>query len=613
MSNNQYVEFQEGQKYPSKNADKADNPDSFKDAGYLIKEHEVVVDIDNLEIEVIKRMLDYFQIKTQTVWTDNGVHLYYKKPATFKGNKAVCALGFEIEYKHIKNTPNGVTIKRNGKMRKIDNEGIREDLPEFFKHKRNLKSMVGLDEHDGRNNFLFAHRMRIFEMEQWKSILRFINNHIFAKALDEKEFQEIARDGVKPKAEKDNQPEMAKFLIDKYKIVSYLGRLYWYINNQYVTDESLTNRIIAEEVPEMKTNYYKEILNQMDFKAPLIDPEKTFDIKLQNGFLRNGRFWEIKFEDFTPFSIDIPFLKDAATVPVVDEYLEHLSNGDAAYKKFILEVMAHCFITDAEFKRMLAKFFICIGGGGNGKGTFLKIISIILGRKNCSALSIKQMADERYFNTMFGKLVNLGDDIEDEFINKEQAKLIKNIASCDRVAGRRLHENAQEVELTISLIFTSNHLLKAREKGNAWKRRIAWLPMDNNPEVKKADFVKQLTTPEALQYWMRLIVEAYKRLWKQKGFTNCSLVEDYNEKYHLFNDNINQFFEECSSNFEGVGKTAALQAYTEWCEINQEPKQSKDKLYAAIMKRYDLEFGKINIKGKGKETSTTAFKKKGTK
>ena len=609
----EYIEFQEGKKFPSKNAHRADNPDSFKDAGYIIKEQELIIDIDNLEKTVIKKMLEYFNINTQTVWTEKGCHLYFKKPEGFKGNRAVCALGFEIEYKHSKNTPNGITIKQNGKMRKMENPGIREDLPDFFKYRRNLKNMVGLQENDGRNSLLFAHRMRIYEMQQWKSILRFINNHIFAEPLEEKEFMEIARDGVKPKAEKDNHPEVAAFLIDKYKIVSYLGRFYWFVNNHYVFDDELANRLIAEEVPEKKSAYYKEIKAQLEYKAPLIDAEKTFDIRLQNGFLRDGRFWEVDYKEFTPFSIDIPFIKNAAAVPAVEEYLEHLSGGDESYKKFILEVMAHCLITDAEFKRLLAKFFICIGKGGNGKGTFLKVLEIILGRKNCSALSIKQMADEKYFNTMFGKLANLGDDIEDEFISKDQAKLIKNIATCDRVAGRRLFENAQDVQLTISLIFTSNHLLKAREKGTAWKRRIAWLPMDNEPKNKRADFIKELTSPEALQYWMLLIVEAYKRLYKNQRFTICAFVEDYNENYHLFNDNINAFLEEAATNFEGVGKTAALQAYSDWCDLNQEKAQSKEKLFAAIMERYDLEFGKVKIKGKDKETSTTAFKKKGTK
>ena len=45
------------------------------------------------------------------------------------------------------------------------------------------------------------------------------------------------------------------------------------------------------------------------------------------------------------------------------------------YRKRLLEILAHPLIIDKEFKRMLAKFFIFIGGGGNGKGTLLLIIT----------------------------------------------------------------------------------------------------------------------------------------------------------------------------------------------------------------------------------------------
>src|SRR5690349_11969554 len=191
----EYIEFQEGKKFPSKNADRAKTPEAFKDAGALLEEKDLVIDIDVLPIPTIKKLIQYFNIKTQIVWTDSGAHFYYRKPETFKGNKAICPLGFEVEYKHQKNTPNGLTIKRDGRMRDIENEGIREDLPDFFKHKRGLKPLLGLEEHDGRNQALFGHRMRIHELGQWKHILRFINNHIFATPLEEKEFQEVARDG----------------------------------------------------------------------------------------------------------------------------------------------------------------------------------------------------------------------------------------------------------------------------------------------------------------------------------------------------------------------------------------------------------------------------------
>ena len=69
--------------------------------------------------------------------------------------------------------------------------------------------------------------------------------------------------------------------------------------------------------------------------------------------------------------------------------LNHLTNNDEDYKKQLLEILAHPLIVDKEFKRMLAKFFIFVGDGGNGKGTLLLIIRQILGYENCS-LCIKK-------------------------------------------------------------------------------------------------------------------------------------------------------------------------------------------------------------------------------
>ena len=608
----EYIEFQEGKKYPSKNADRANNPEAFKDAGYIMNEEELVVDVDVLTRASLEKLINYFGIKTQIVWTDEGAHFYFKKPNGFKGNKIVCALGFEIEYKHAKNTPNGVTIKRNGKMREIINAGIREDLPDIFCYKRGLKSLLGMDENEGRNRDLFAHRMRIQQLQRWKTILRFINNEIFATPLPEEEFMTISRDGVKPKAEKNNQPEIAKYLMDKYKVVSYIGLNYWRIDGIYTADEKKINLLIGEEVPDEKTLFYKEIKNQLDYKAPVIDKEKDFDLQLQNGILRKGKFYGIDYQEFTPYTIDIPFYKDATPVKAVDDYLDFLSSDNDAYKMRLLEVMAHPLIINRQFKRMLGKFFFLLGKGGNGKGTFLTVLENIYGSRNCSSLSIRQMADERYMCTMVGKLVNLGDDVEENFISIDQIKVLKNISTCDLMQIRRMREQSQDVYLTTSLVFTSNHMLKSREKGESYKRRVDWLPIIGVPAVKDANLIAKLSTPEALQYWMKLLVEAYQRLYKNKAFTFCNIVDDFNQQYHHFNDNLNQFLDEYPNKEDwiGMGKNNANNLYKQWCEENDElqAKQHKERLFDKIKERFGLNFGKVNIMANGRTvSSTTAF------
>jgi putative DNA primase/helicase len=592
-----YIEYEDNKKFPKKDADIADNHEAFKNAGWLLTDNDLIIDIDTVPKEIIEKVISLFNIKTQTVWTTRGVHFYFKKPQGFKGSKKVCPLGFEVEYKHLKNTPS-IKIKQDGELRIIENEGVREELnPIFFTRKR-LESLLGLDENEGRNNALFAHRMKIHDIDNWQSILRFINNNVFACPLPEEEFQTISRD-VKIDAKANSEYEVASYLMTKYKFVKYSGVLYWLQDDRYIFDEDALQRLIFDEIGKQRIRFIDEVIKQMKYRTPTIDPNKIFDIKLQNGILRAGEFIEIDYQEFTPYSIEIPFYEDAEPVQIVDDYLNHLTNNDEHYKKRLLEVIAHTLIVDKEFKRMLAKFFIFIGGGGNGKGTLLSIIRKILGAHNTSALSIKQMTDERYFTTMQGKLCNLGDDLEDSSIDHEQMKVLKNISTCDYVATRNLFEQSKNIELTISLIFTSNHILRSWEKGEAYKRRVDWMPMFGKPKKKDKHFISKLTTPDALQYWIRLIIEAYQRLYKNEGFTFSEAVENFNAEYHEQNNTVLQYLQDYEKNdFLGLRSPEAFENYERWAEENGLPSQSKKLFVQSIKDVFDLEIKPKKINGK---------------
>jgi putative DNA primase/helicase len=593
-----FIEFNENEKFAKKGADIADTHEAFKNAGWLLTDNDLIVDVDNIPKEVIEKAISLFNIKTETVWTDRGAHFYFKKPRGFKGSRKVCPLGFEVEYKHLKNTPNGVTVKRNGELRKVENKGIREELnPIFFTRKR-LVSLFGLDEHEGRNNALFAHRMKIHDIDNWQSVLRFINNHIFACPLPEEEFQTISRD-VKIEAKKNSEPEVADYLLKKYKVVCYQSKLSWFEDGHYIQDEARLRQLIFDEVGLVKTRYIDEIIKQMEYRAPIIKPDEEFVIQLQNGILCDGDFIEVKYQEFTPYSIDIPYNEHAEPVAIVDEYINHLTNGDEDYRKRLLEILAHPLIVNKKFKRMLAKFFIFVGGGGNGKGTLLYIIREILGRNNCSALSIKNMTDERYFTTMQGKLVNLGDDVEDKAIDHEQMKIIKNISTCDYVATRNLFEQSKDIELTLSLIFTSNHILKSFEKGESYRRRVNWCPMYGKPKKKDKHFIDKLTTPEALEYWMKLIVEGYMRLHENQGFTESEMVTKFNEEYHEQNNTVLEYLSDYKKDdFIGLRSPEVFEKYEQWAEENGLNVQSNKLFKQSIYDVFGLELKVKEINGK---------------
>jgi putative DNA primase/helicase len=592
-----YVEFKEDQKFASVIADKSPMHESFRDAGYCLTNDDLIVDIDSLGRDVIEKMIQAFDIKTQIVWTDRGAHLYFKKPKGFRGTRNVTPLGFDAEYKHIANTK-AITIKRKGILRTIDNVGARQELPDYLYSRTKLESLEGLDAGDGRNAKLYAHKFKIMAVGNWKKCLSFINSYIFATPMEAEEFTTVCRE-EQIRAEKDNESLVADQLVTKLKIVKYANRLYSYDGSRYTSGDGFIP-LISKHLKGQKTRYIDEVIKQMEYHLENIkEPECGFDIKFKNGILRDGRWVEVESSEFTPFYIDLEYNEDAPVVQAVEDYLDFLTDGDATYRKLVLETMAHTLIVNPEFKRQLAKFFVFVGNGGNGKGTMLTIMRRILGRENCSSLSPEEMTKEQYFTSLQGKLANLGDDIEDKAINEKQMKALKNISTCDYVSSRELYKQSKEVVVTTSLIFTSNHLLKSFEKGESYKRRVIWCPMFGTIAKKDPRFITKLTTEEALEYWVKLMVDAYYSLYENAGFTESEKVTQFNFEYHEENNGTLTFVRDHKPEaFIGLRPPEVYDQYQIWAEENGITVQSKKILRETLEIEMGLIVGVKKVAGK---------------
>ena len=153
--------------------------------------------------------------------------------------------------------------------------------------------------------------------------------------------------------------------------------------------------------------------------------------------------------------------------------------------------------------------------------------------------------------------------------------------------------------MTVSLIFTSNHILKSWEKGESYKRRVLWLPMYSKPKRKDPRFITKLTTQKALEYWLRLIIEGYKRLYENGDFTNCSIVADFNRQYHEENNGAEIYVKDLTKE-DIIGKTnqEIYLEFEQWCEEN-DLTASKKMLREAI---YNIHRLKIKVVRKNKKT-----------
>jgi len=603
-----FIEYRDGEKHAGSGAAKSETMDSFRDCGLLLASDDLVIDIDHLPKESIKAMIRDFGLVTRTVWTDRGAHLWFKRPQWLTKRKdGICRLGFEIEQHNRSSNPNGMTVKRNGVARQIDNMDKQMYLPAIFKvdTKNKYNNLTGMDEGDGRNKALFSHRMALMKnnVPDIDKICSFINYNVFSTPLPPAEMEGIMRD-VEPDEGENQQSAIATMIMEECLTTIYSGMTWWYRNGEYLADEgdqNLIRRVYAACEGE-KTSFVDEVIKQIKYRSPMVPADTVFPIRFRNGILRKGEFIQIKdYRDFTPYFIDINYKPDAEPVPMVDEYINNLTNGDPAYKDLLMEVIGYVMITDPERIRSLGKFFMFRGDGANGKGTLLQIMKKIYNAKNCTNLSIKQLTDDRFKVTMIGKLANLGDDIEAEAIDNDQLKVLKNISTADTVATRHMYAESESTTFTIKLYFTTNSDISSFEKGYAYKRRIVWLPMFNKVEKPDPRFISKLTTNEALEYWIRLIVEGYKRLYHNMEWTECKAVEEYNAQYHENNNVCAQFAKDLDPDTEILGKTVEdiKAAFREW---DTEDKTFRPKLFKeAVWDLYKIGLGVSKVSGKSKK------------
>lgn len=615
-----YVEFVKGMKFPTRNPEYSDFLDSFEDAGHVIEDNEVIVDIDNFSHEFCRTLIDFFGITTKTVWTDRGVHLYFNKVNSKLGKKTgICALGIPIELKN--KTNKYITVKRNGIARKVENEDIKMNFPEMFSIK-SYDNLSELDEGDGRNNALFKHWKKLLKstVENKEEIIRFISEHVFPTALPLKEVENILKnDSSDERISNDEQQQVdAINIINKYKCVKYQATLFFKNGENYSNDIDEFNYILSNYVLGNKSaTYIENVKKLIMMKTRTIHQDDMF-IQFKNGILKNGEFIEIVTDEFTPYRINVNYNPNAAVVNVVDEYLHNLCNNEENYIKHVLEAIASSFILDVELKRHLSKFWLFYGDGGNGKGTLLTIIRKILDDDNCSSLDLFDLKDDRKITSAVGKLANLGDDVSaKKAMDDETTKRLKNITSADSIEFRPLYSNPKKAIISPTLIFTTNKIIKTWEKGNSIKRRIIWCPMLYKPQTKDPKFISKLTTTEALEYWIKLLVEAYQRLYQNKQFTESKTITDFTEQYHSNNDPVENFVSELNVFEDIIGKTLAdlRELYLSYVDDTDSsaPSFPRSRLKEAILIKYpELEYKKIRLKSNDKNKYSTSFVAKNT-
>ena len=550
--------------------------DSSEYAGVLA-DGVVLVDFDDAEqAETALKIVNDLQIPCRALKTKRGVHMLFTSRKPLK-NKTGCkiACGLTADFKAGNNNSYEV-LKYDGVQREILFDTGVSELPYFFQQITGFNGdLWKMKDGDGRDSTLFSYEISCLKSGlsevQISSLFRIINDYVFADRLSENDLKRITRPeaftNLLVSGKKPDTRLIADIMIGKDHIVRINDQLHIYQDNGlYSGDTEIIESKMLSYLPTLSKYQRKEILAYLALQAPKTASSDKRYISFRNGVydLKNSVLTAHTPEYIIPNQI--PWNYNAAAFgQEMEDALFTWCCEDGQIVELLEEVIGYSMYRENTFR----KFFVIVGNKRNGKSKFLKVLSELIGVQNTSFVSLENI-DARFQNALIsGKLLNVGDDIENETCITHTAAL-KKITSGDRLTVERKGQDPFQFVSYATLVFSANSIPFIRDQTGAVKDRMIVIPFnahfEENAEINNPDILDDLLTPANMEYLVRIGVQGLQRLLQRKHFTLPECVAAAMKQYLLESDPVSAFLDDNKDLVFGKTTAEVHHVYEAYCK-----------------------------------------------
>ena len=592
---------------------KLEEASKFDEYAGVLADDTVLVDIDDEEqSKIMLGIVKARQIKCKVLATSRGMHFLFKCNSPMQ-NRTHCHIGVGLtaDFKGGGRASYEV-LKYNGVEREVlyDVEPY-EALPKYFHPVKTNMNLLSMTEGDGRNNALFAYILPLqqndFTVEECRECIRIINEFVLKDPLSEDELSVVLRDGAFEKPQFFTSrgtflfDKFAKYLIQSDNIVKIGGKLHIYKDGIYQAGDEYIEAAMIKHIPNLSRSKRQEVLAYLEL---LVNKESGVAdanlIAFANGVLN---VVDESFSDFSPEYIitnKIPhnYVPDASS-DLLDSVMKKLACQDDAVYSLLYQSIGYCLYRRNE----LRKSFFLLGEKRNGKSTFLDMVGTLLGEENTANLDLCEIGDRFRTAELTGKLANIGDDINDEWISN--TAIFKKVVSGDTVTVERKGKDPYKLRSFAKFFFSANSLprLGRGKDSAAVLDRLVIIPFDAKFSKTDPDydpFIKyKLRDESVMEALIAKAVPALREVLADQEFTVCDKTKRNLEDFEKSNNPITEFFEDMDEpDYLNEPIKTVYQTYCTWCLSNNLQAISAIEFQKQMRKQYDLIVKSVTMDGK---------------
>lgn len=158
-----------------------------------------------------------------------------------------------------------------------------------------------------------------------------------------------------------------------------------------------------------------------------------------------------------------------AQCPLFHDFLAEVVEADDLPR--VWEVVGYMLLSGNPLQRA----FLLAGGGGNGKGTFMRTVLAILGKENVSHVPLADFSQNRFaVAQLYGRMANVCGDIDSTYM--EHTGRFKEAVGEDELQAE--HKFGQPFRFTCwaSMLFSANEIPGSADSSRGWLRRWEVVP-----------------------------------------------------------------------------------------------------------------------------------------